>query len=255
MLLVFPLVRTKIRQYLLVHWSGLVLQTLGVKVDADLRYLRPGALVVANHVSWIDIFVISSVLPVAFISKAEVRQWPIFGWLAAKNDTVFLKRGSRGHAREIGLQITSLLAVNRHVAVFPEGTTTDGTHVQHFHAALIQPALAEGYPVLPLAISYWEPDGERSLAPRYDGDISLGACTQTILGRKRLVARLISTPVLGLAGEDRKQVAAAARQAITLAAGLPLPSTPPETPSDLPGAGQLNGRPTNIPNQAPAGLA
>lgn len=224
-LLVFPLVGTKIRQYLLARWAGLVLQALGVKVEADLSYLRPGALVVANHVSWIDIFVISSVLPVTFISKAEVRQWPIFGWLAAKNDTVFLKRGSRGHAREIGLQITSLLAAKRHVAVFPEGTTTDGTHVQHFHAALIQPALAEGYPVLPLAISYWEPDGERSLAPRYDGDISLGACTRAILGRKRLVARLISTPALGLAGEDRKQVASAARQAITLAAGLPLPST------------------------------
>ena len=78
--------------------------------------------------------------------------------------------------------------------------------------------------MLPLAISYWEPNGERSLAPRYDGDISLGQCARSILGRKRLVAKVIVTPALGLAGEDRRQVASAARQAITLAAGLPLPS-------------------------------
>lgn len=251
-LLIFPLAGAKIRRDLIAFWSRSVLRALGVKVEADLSYLTPGALVVANHVSWIDIFVISSVLPVAFISKAEVRQWPIVGWLASKNDTVFLRRGSRGHAREIGQQITALLAAKRYVAVFPEGTTTDGTHVQHFHAALIQPALAEGYPVLPLAISYWEPDGERSLAPRYDGDISLGESTRAILGRKRLVARVVSTPVLGLAGEDRKQVAAAARQAITLAAGLPLPNTSPETTAGLPGAGQLNARPTNSRSQAPA---
>jgi 1-acyl-sn-glycerol-3-phosphate acyltransferase len=223
-LLVFPLASTKNRHRLIKPWSRMVLLAFGVKVEADLTYLTPSALVVANHISWLDIFVISSVLPVAFISKSEVRQWPVMGWLAAKNDTVFLKRGSRGHAREIGEQITSRLAAKKHVAVFPEGTTTDGTHVQHFHAALLQPALAEGYPVLPLAISYWEPNGERSLAPRYDGDISLGQCARSILGRKRLVAKVIVTPALGLAGEDRRQVASAARQAITLAAGLPLPS-------------------------------
>jgi 1-acyl-sn-glycerol-3-phosphate acyltransferase len=224
-LLVFPMASAKVRRWLVARWSRSVLHALGVRVEADLSNLTPGALVVANHISWIDIFIISSVLPVAFVSKAEVRQWPIIGWLAAKNDTVFLKRGSRGHAREIGQQITSLLAAKKYVAVFPEGTTTDGTHVQHFHAALIQPALAEGYPVLPLAISYWEPNGERSLAPRYDGDISLGQCTGEIIGRKRLVAKVISTPVLGLAGEDRRQVASAARQAITLAAELPLLNT------------------------------
>lgn len=223
-LLVFPVASAKIRRWLVASWSKSVLYALGVKVEADLSHQTPGALVVANHISWIDIFIISSVMPVAFVSKAEVRQWPVIGWLAAKNDTVFLRRGSRGHAREIGQEISSLLSVQKNVAVFPEGTTTDGTHVQHFHAALIQPALAEGYPVLPLAISYWEPSGERSLAPRYDGDISLGQSTRAIIGRRRLLAKVITTPLLGLTGEDRRQVATAARQAITQAAGLPLPS-------------------------------
>ncbi len=182
--------------------------------------LYPARLLVANHISWIDIFVINAALPSAFVSKVEVRHWPVIGWLAAKNDTVFLRRGSRGHARIINAQIAELLGQGKHVAVFPEGTTTDGRTLLHFHAALLQPALAANRPVLPVAISYWEVDGQRSLAPRYDGDISLGQCTQAILGRKRLIARVVTTPLRGQHGEDRRIVAAQAREAIALAAGL-----------------------------------
>ncbi|MGE5471902.1 MAG: lysophospholipid acyltransferase family protein [Bacteroidota bacterium] len=215
-------------------WAAALLASLGVEVEAELAHATPGSLVVANHVSWIDIYVINAALPSAFVSKEEVRHWPVIGWLAAKNDTIFLRRGSRGHARVINQQIAALLATGQHVAVFPEGTTTDGRSLLHFHAALLQPALAAGRPVLPVAISYWEPDGRRSLAPRYDGDISLGQCARAILGRRRLVARLVTTPVLGLQGEDRRQVAAEARAAIARAAGLPLvaaaPSKLPEAP-------------------------
>jgi 1-acyl-sn-glycerol-3-phosphate acyltransferase len=225
-----------------------LLDALGVEVEADLAYLEPGVLVVANHVSWIDIYVINAVMPVAFVAKAEVRHWPVLGWLAARNDTVFLQRGSRGHAHVVNQQVAELLGSGQHVAVFPEGTTTDGRSLLHFHAALLQPALSAGKPVLPVAISYWEVDGQRSLAPRYDGDISLGQCTRAILGRKRLIARLVTTPLLGLQGENRKQVAAAARAAIASAAELPLTHNPPEIPADLPAAMQSNDHPIDSRN-------
>lgn len=236
-------------------WAVALLDTLGIEVEADLTHAMPGALVVANHISWIDIYVINSVLPSAFVSKEEVRHWPLIGWLAAKNDTIFLRRGSRGHARIINQQVAERLGQGQHVAVFPEGTTTDGTHLLHFHAALIQPALAAGRPVLPVAISYWELDGQRSLAPRYDGDISLGQCTRAILGRKRLIARLVTTPLRGLNGEDRRQVAAAARDAITLAAGLPQASSPPEKAAGPQGVMPTGDRPTGTLNPAPADSA
>ena len=236
-------------------WSAALLDALGVEVEADLTHAVPGALLVANHISWIDIFVINAVMPSAFVSKEEVRRWPIIGWLAARNDTVFLRRGSRGHARIINEQVAGLLGQGKHVAVFPEGTTTDGRSLLHFHAALLQPALAAGRPVLPAAISYWELDGQRSLAPRYDRDISLGECTRAILGRKRLIARLVTTPLRGLNGEDRRVVAAEAREAIALAAGLPMANNPPETPGDLPVAQRSDDRPTNSPSRAPADSA
>ena len=86
-------------------------------------------LLVANHVSWVDIFVVNALTPAAFVSKADVRQWPVIGWLAAVNETVFLRRGSRGHARVINEEIAERMRAGRHVALFPEGTTTDGSHV------------------------------------------------------------------------------------------------------------------------------
>jgi len=237
------------------RWATRLLRILGIRLEVDLTHAAPGVLLVANHISWLDILVINAVLPAAFVSKEEIRHWPVIGPLAVRNDTVFLRRGSRGHARIINAEIAGLLAQGKHVAVFPEGTTTDGHSLLHFHAALLQPALAAGRPVLPLAISYWEADGQRSLAPRYDGDISFGECLHAILGRKRLVARLVTTPLLGISGEDRRQVAAAAREAIASAAGLPLAHNRPGTPDDLPGEPPSSGRPTGNPNPAPADSA
>lgn len=216
----FPVCSDAARLRMKASVSRRVLDALGIELEADLSHAVPGALIVANHISWIDIFVINAALPSAFVSKEEVRHWPLIGWLAEKSDTVFLRRGSHGHARIINREIAGILGKGNHVAVFPEGTTTDGTHLLHFHAALIQPALAVGRPVLPLAISYWDADGSRSLAPGYVGDVSLMQCTLAIAGCKGLVARVTTCTALGLAGEDRRQVAVAAREAIGIGTGL-----------------------------------
>lgn len=218
----FPLCRNATRLRLKAGVGRGIINALGVRFDADLTHAVPGALIVANHVSWIDIFVINALLPAAFVSKEEVRHWPLVGSLAARSETVFLRRGSRGHARVINQQVADILGRGNYVAVFPEGTTTDGTHLLHFHAALIQPALVVGRPVLPVAISYWEADGSRSLAPAYVGDVSLAECLRAIIGRKGLVARVVACPALGLHGEDRRQVAALAREAICAGARLPV---------------------------------
>ncbi len=254
-LIIYPLCPRQQRLALKSSWSVALLDALGVEIEAETSYAVSGALLVANHISWIDIFVINAVFPAAFVAKEEIRHWPLAGWLAARNDTVFLRRGSRGHAKLINQEIADILDKGHHAAVFPEGTTTDGFALLHFHAALIQPALAAGRPVLPVALSYWEENGERSLAPRYDGDLSLGECTRAIIGRKRLIARLTTTPVLGLNGEDRRQVATLAREAIASAAGLPRLSNSPGTPCDLPVAGPSDAPPIGNPNPVPGDAA
>lgn len=166
--------------------------------------------------SWLDVFVINAAFPAAFVSKAEVRDWPLVGWLAARHETVFLRRGSRGHARIVNGEIGALLARRRHVAIFPEGTTTDGSHVQGFHAALLQPAITAGSPIQPLAISYRLPDGSYTRAPAYDGDVSLLECLQSIIAETEIIARVRVAPPLPTCAEtsDRKSLAREAREAI-----------------------------------------
>lgn len=197
------------------QWSARLLTILGVRLVTDEPFLSPGSLLVANHISWLDVFVINAAYPAAFVSKAEVRQWPLVGWLASRNETVFLRRGSRGHAKIVNGEIAGLLGSQRHVAIFPEGTTTDGSHVQGFHAALLQPAIEAGAAIQPLAIAYRLPDGSFTRAAAYDGDVSLLECIQAIVAEPLIVARIrVAPPISTAEMPDRRALAHAAREAI-----------------------------------------
>ena len=212
---VFPFIPASRQLCLKQRWSARLLAILGIRLNTSEPYVCPGSLLVANHVSWLDIFVINAAYPAAFISKAEVRSWPLIGWLAARNETVFLRRGSRGHARLVNGEIAALLGHGRHVALFPEGTTTDGSHVQGFHAALLQPAIEAGAPIQPLTIAYRLPDGAFTRAPAYDGDVSLGQCIRAIAAEREIIARVRVAPPFETSGKpDRKTLAHAARDAI-----------------------------------------
>lgn len=212
-----------------------MLDIVGVELDATLGGIEPGSLIVANHISWLDIFVLNAARPVAFISKSEVRDWPLIGWLAARTDTVFLRRGSRGHAKIVNAEIDALLNAGKDVALFPEGTTTDGTTLLGFHAALLQPAVETGRPVQPVALCYETPDRRRTLAPAYAGDTTMGQCVAAILATPRMIARLRPTPALataGHAGATRREISRAAHEAIALSLGLPPANNRPEIPAD-----------------------
>jgi 1-acyl-sn-glycerol-3-phosphate acyltransferase len=251
-LTVYPRVSDTQRLSYKQRWSRQLLDILGIRLDATLGGIEPGSLIVANHVSWLDIYVLNAARPMAFVSKAEVREWPLIGWLASKTDTVFLRRGSRGHARIINAEINALLNAGKDVAIFPEGTTTDGTHLLGFHGALLQPAVETGNPIQPIALTYETPDGQRTLAPAYAGDTSLIGCFCAILACRQIVARLRPTPVLPTQGKSRRELAHAARGAIALSLGLPLANNPPETPADLPTGQHSDARPTGSLNPAPA---
>ena len=229
---VYPRVGDKRRSELKQRWSHQILKILSVRLDAQPTDAPSGSLIVANHISWLDIFAIHALRPVAFIAKSEIRQWPFIGWLAERNDTVFLRRGSRGHARTINTEIDALLNAGRDVALFPEGTTTDGTHLLGFHAALLQPAIETGHPILPLAISYHDADGNLSLAPSFAGETTLMQCFSAILACRSLTVRLIAAPTIDTVGKARRELSQATHAAIaaTLSTrpGFHLSSNPPE---------------------------
>ena len=182
LLLINEAKRLRIKQ----RWSRRTLELLSIRIDAPPVDMPTGCLIVANHTSWLDIFVINALRPAAFIAKSEVRRWPFIGWLSARNDTLFLHHDSRAHAREINREIAARLRHKADIAVFPEGTTSDGTLLHGFHATLLQPAIDAGRPLLPLALNYRDAHGNFSLAPSYAGEITLMQCFSAILACRTL---------------------------------------------------------------------
>ena len=224
-------------------------------------------MLVANHISWLDIFVINAVAPTAFVSKDEVRDWPLIGWLCAHTETIFLARGSRAAAQQTRETIVAALRQGTHVAVFPEGTTTDGGRLLPFHGALFQSAIDAGVPVVPLALRYVAADGTSSRAPAYDGDVTLWECLRAIVRTGGLRAQLRVLAPLSSGDTDRRHLAARSHRAIAFHLGHVLdaaggltasPSAEPPgrtasgTPGDLPDAPPSGCRPTDNPNPAPA---
>jgi 1-acyl-sn-glycerol-3-phosphate acyltransferase len=208
------LVKNARRLSLRQKWSHQILTILAIELEASPTDALPGSLIVANHISWLDIFAINALRPASFIAKTEIRQWPFIGWLAARHDTVFLRRGSRGHARMVNAEIDALLNDGRDAVIFPEGTTTDGTILLGFHAALLQPAIETGRPILPLALSYHDANGDISLAPSYAGETTMKQCFVAILACRRLTVRVTSSPTIHTAGMNRREVSQLAHDAI-----------------------------------------
>ncbi|MGH8853177.1 MAG: lysophospholipid acyltransferase family protein, partial [Telluria sp.] len=158
--LAFPLASNGLRERLTRRWSRKLLALCRVSVEQ-----LPGApvlehaLIVANHVSWLDIFVINALHPCRFVAKAEIRAWPVLGWLAAGAGTVFIARGDRRALRHVFKGLVAVLAQGQRVAFFPEGTTARQGEVLPFHANLFEAAIDAKVAVQPYALSYVDAAG------------------------------------------------------------------------------------------------
>ena len=216
LVLVFPWIKNTQRKATIVHWSAGLLRIVAVRLHIHGHRAIGAApvLLVANHVSWIDIFVILAALPVRFVSKSEVRAWPLIGWMIARTGTLFLKRATRRDAARINGQVIDALAEGDTVAVFPEGTTSDGSTVLPFHGSLLQPAVEAGANVLPLALQFRRPDGSLCREAAYDGDRSLWQTSREMLALAYVDVHLWFLPPLSGATLGRRELAAAAREAI-----------------------------------------
>jgi len=124
-----------------------------------------------NHISWVDIPVLATQQPLHFLSKAEVRKWPFIGWFAQRVGTLFIQRGAAGAASKSLGEITHCLEQGGNVAIFPEGTTTDGASIRTFHGRLLQAAIDARTKIQPIAICYPHENGSNPYV-RYVGEMS-----------------------------------------------------------------------------------
>jgi 1-acyl-sn-glycerol-3-phosphate acyltransferase len=196
-------------------WSARMLNLLGIRLQAH-GAVHPGpVLLVANHISWLDILAINAVHPVRFVSKADVRHWPLLGWLVACGGTLFIERERKRDALRVVHQVAQALAAGEIVAVFPEGTTSDGRGVLPFHANLLQAAITTAAPVQPLALRYSDAGSARSQAAAYIGDTSLAGSLWTTACAQGLTAHVRLDAAQGPHELDRRALAAQLRETIT----------------------------------------
>jgi 1-acyl-sn-glycerol-3-phosphate acyltransferase len=195
------------RQRRVQWWSAKMLRLLGVTLQVEGGF-RPGAkLVVANHVSWLDIMVVHAVCPQArFVSKADVQQWPLVRRLVAAGNTLYIERERRRDAMRVVHQMAEAMTAGDTVAVFPEGTTGDGHALLPFHANLLQAAIATATPVQPVAIRYADASHAVSRAAQWIGDTTLAGSLWRLATADGLRVRLQVLPAEATAHADRRRL-------------------------------------------------
>ena len=210
-----PLVGRPARLRLKQLWSQQLLGMLGVRLRADAALPPCPALLVANHVSWLDILAVHAVCPQArFVSKADVRGWPVLGWLVGRAGTLFIERESKRDALRVVHQMAEALRQGDTVAVFPEGTTGEGHEPLPFHANLLQAAVATGTLTQPLALRYSEPGHAVSPTAQWVGDTTLGESLWRIATTPGLAVHVTVLPMQDPAGLERRALATVLRQRI-----------------------------------------
>lgn len=212
--LLFPWLSNGARERLIRVWSRAMLGILGVRVEIEGALPPPGVMLVANHVSWLDIISIHATLHCRFVSKAEVARWPLIGWMARQAGTLFLVRENKRDAVRINRHIADLLRQGERLAVFPEGTSSDGRSLLPFYSALFDPTVQAGATVAPLLIRYLDDDGHQTDRPAYHGDITLWQSLRAVLSHGPIGVRLdFLTPIYSQ-GLDRRTLTQSAETAL-----------------------------------------
>lgn len=184
-------------------------------------------LLVANHVSWLDIYAVMSVTDCRFVAKADVRRWPVIGWLAARLGTVFVAREQIRDVAKAGRTVSLALAEGQRMCVFPEGTTTDGSRVYAFNSALLQPAISTGAVVQPVAIRYLQLDGAPFPNAAFVGDMTLVASLWQLTATQGFIVELAFLEPIATHDKDRREVAALASRQIAAYLDVPCIARPP----------------------------
>lgn len=211
---VFPFLDAPGRMQRVGWWSAKMLHVLGIGLRHTGTLHAGPLLVVANHVSWLDILAINAVRPVRFVSKADVRHWPLLGWLVACGGTLFIERERKRDALRVVHQVAQALRGGGIVAVFPEGTTSDGHGVLPFHANLLQAAIATESPVQPLALRYRDTRDPVSAAAPYVGDTSLAESLWAVVQAEGLQVQVCVEPAQATRHLDRRALAERLREII-----------------------------------------
>lgn len=212
----FPRLGPEQRAMRVQAWALQLLALWGIHLRVTGQPVLAGpALIVSNHISWLDILVIHAARYCRFVSKSDIRSWPLIGMLATGAGTLYIERSRRRDAMRMVHDMTAALQAGDVLAVFPEGTTSDGLSLLPFHANLIQSAIAAQAPVQPMSIQFRDTrSGAQTLAPCYIGDDTLVGSVWRTLTAPPITAVVHFGAPQTADGRDRRQWAAELREAV-----------------------------------------
>jgi 1-acyl-sn-glycerol-3-phosphate acyltransferase len=215
---VFPRVDRAKQDQLVRAWSHHVLGIFGVSISVakpyDLEQLGEKRLFIGNHISWLDIYAVQSVTGARFVAKSELAAWPVLGRLMRNAGTVFIERTKRADTLRINQTVREHLDAGEVIAIFPEGTTSDGRDVLKFHGNLLQAALDAGAEIVPFCLRYMDADGHFTDVPAYWGEMTFWQSIKLVLRERRMHVDLSFFHPMAQDDRNRRDLAHAAESMI-----------------------------------------
>lgn len=204
-----------------VGWAcAKALRMLGIGLRSEGAALPGPVLLVANHISWVDILALNAVQPARFVSRADVQSWPVLGWVIACGGTLFIERERKRDAMRVLHEVAAALQAGDVIAVFPEGTTGDGRTLLPFHANLLQAAITTGAAAQPVALRYSDAGAALSEAALWIGETTLVQSMWRIACAESLTVTVRMCPPLATQHVERRALAQRTREQIALVLDL-----------------------------------
>ena len=223
----FPRLGAEARLGRIRWWSEKMLRRLGIALRAEGTPLSGGGLLALNHISWLDIMVVHALVPEArFVSKADVKAWPLISRLVDSAGTLYLERERQRDALRVVHAMAEALGAGQTVAIFPEGTTSTGHGLLPFHANLLQAAISTAAPVQPVALRFSDSSHPVSEAMEFVGATSLAESLWKTACGDGVVARVVFLEPHASMSLDRRALAGALRADIAGALGVALEPSP-----------------------------
>ncbi len=187
------------------RWSGRVLADLDIRVER--RGDPPVAGVLAcNHLSYLDVIVLTAARPMVFVAKSEIKHWPVFGRLACWAGTLFVRRDRKSDVTKFNDAFAAVINQGVVLGLFPEGTSSNGRQVLPFYSSLFEPAAASRWPVSAARIGYTLAEGSVENDICYWGDMTFFRHFLRLLTRKHIRVTVAYAPALP-PGLNRKEMA------------------------------------------------
>ena len=198
------------------YWGGGIVKILGIRTiihGSPEDYKKTGGLVVANHQSYVDVFLHASIFGLRFTPKKEIKSWPILGWYTDMTRPIWVDRDSRQASGGLMEQFRDTLRHKVPLIVYPEGTTSDGrSGLKEFKTTPFETVCGTDIPVQPVISIYHPAPGD--MHPAWYGDATFMPHLWALLGNRKSTADVYILPLIYPEGRNRKQLAKAVRDAM-----------------------------------------